>query len=95
LDYRNNYAEYSIYDDNAAKLFDILAINSSVLYNYFHGPIKLLNLYLAKCLDTEPTILLDKNNYVKQIAKMSKLFRYFSKTVLFPCTKLSQIILVV
>jgi len=70
LDYQNNYAESSISDDNAAKTFDILAINLSVLYNYFHDPIKLLNLYLAKFLDTKPTILLDhKNNYVEQSLK--------------------------
>jgi len=43
LDYQNNYAECSIYDDNAAKTFDILTINLSVLYNYFHSPIKLSN----------------------------------------------------
>jgi len=35
MDHRNNYVECLGVDDNAAKSFNILATNLSVLFNYF------------------------------------------------------------
>jgi len=41
-------------DNNAKKVFDILATGLSVQYNYFDGPTKLfLNLYLSQFLDSK------------------------------------------
>jgi len=42
LDHQNNFVEILKITNNAAKNFDILAINLSVLHNYFHGSTKLL-----------------------------------------------------
>jgi len=52
LDYQNNYVERSSIMGNAVKSFDILAIDLSILHNYFDGLIKLLvDPYPAKFLD--------------------------------------------
>jgi len=53
LNFQNNYVERLSINDNAAKSFNILAINLSVLHNYSDSPNKIifLNLYLAKILD--------------------------------------------
>jgi len=42
LDYQNNYVERLSIDDNAAKSFNILAINWNVLHNYFDDPCKII-----------------------------------------------------
>jgi len=54
----NNYIEKSSIISNAAKHFDILTTNLSVLHNYFDSLTKLFSdLYLAKFLNTSAKLL--------------------------------------
>jgi len=61
LSHQNNYIE-SLYLD-AAKNFNILAVSSNVLHNYFGQQTKLFsNLYLAKFLDSSAKLFFPCRN---------------------------------